>query len=46
MKQALGNVDWVSILDTLDANDAWLLFKVIFQGIMFPFTKTKEKFVL
>ena len=33
MKQALDNVDWVSILDT-HTNDAWLLFKVIFQDIV------------
>ena len=34
MKQALGNVDWVSILNTVDTYDAWLLFKTIFQGII------------
>jgi len=31
MKETLSNVDWVSILDPLDATGAWLLFKSIFQ---------------
>ena len=46
MKQALGNVDWVSILDALDTNDAWLLFKAIFQEIIdkyLPIYKQREK---
>ena len=46
MKQALGNVDWVSILNTLDTNDAWLLFKTIFQDIIdkyVPVYKQREK---
>ena len=46
MKQALGNVDWVSILDTLDTNDAWLLFKTIFQNIIDKYVlvyKQREK---
>ena len=46
MKQALGNVDWVLILDTLDANDAWLLFKTIFQNIIDKYVlvyKQREK---
>ena len=34
MKQALGNVDWVLILNTPDTNDAWLLYKTIFQDII------------
>ena len=34
MKQALSDVDWESILDPLDTNDAWLLFKTIFQDIV------------
>jgi len=29
MKEALGNIDWESILDPLDINDAWLLFRSI-----------------
>ena len=46
MKQALGNVDWVSILDTLDTNDVWLLFKTIFQNIIDKYVlvyKQREK---
>ena len=46
MKQALGNVDWESILDALDTNDAWLLFKAIFQDIIdkyVPIYKQREK---
>ena len=45
MKQALGDVDWVSTLHTLDANGAWLLFKTIFRISlinMFPLIN-KEK---
>ena len=34
MKQALSDVDWESILDPLNTNDAWLLFKTIFQDIL------------
>ena len=34
MKQALSDVDWELILDPLDTNDAWLLFKTIFQDIV------------
>ena len=47
MKKALGDVDWVSILNTLDTNDAWLLFKTIhFQDIIdkyIPIYKQREK---
>ena len=46
MKQALGDVDWVSTLHTLDANGAWLLFKTIFQDIIdkyVPTYKQREK---
>ena len=34
MKQALSDVDWESILDPLNTNDAWLLFKTIFQDLL------------
>ena len=30
MKQALSDVDWESILETLDTDGAWMLFKNIF----------------
>ena len=33
IKKALGNIDWESILDPLDTNDAWLLFKCIMQDL-------------
>ena len=29
IKKALGNIDWESILDPLDTNDAWLLLSVL-----------------
>ena len=34
MKQALSDVDWESILETLDTDGAWMLFKNIFQDII------------
>ena len=34
MKQALSDVDWELILNPLDTNDAWLVFKTIFQDII------------
>ena len=46
MKQTLGDVDWVSILDLLDMNNAWLQFKSIFQNTIdqcVPTYKPKEK---
>ena len=46
IKKAVGNVDWVLILSTLDTNDAWLLFKTIFQDIIdkyVPVYKQGEK---
>jgi len=46
MKQTLGNVDWVSLLDPLDMSDAWLQFKSIFQDTLdnfVPTYKPKEK---
>jgi len=46
MKQTLGDVDWVSLLDPLDMNDAWLYFKSIFQDAFdncVPTYKPKEK---
>ena len=46
MKQTLGDVNWVSILDPLDMNDAWLQFKSIFQNTIdqcVPTYKPKEK---
>ena len=46
MKQALCDVDWESILDTLNTNDAWMLFKTIFQDLVnkhVPTYKLREK---
>ena len=46
MKQALCDVDWESILDTLNTNDAWMLFKAIFQDLVnkhVPTYKLREK---
>ena len=46
MKEALSNVDWQSILDPLDTNDAWLLFKCIMQDLIdkhVPTYRTKER---
>jgi len=46
MKQVLSDVDWKSILDTVDTNDAWLLFRAIFQDIIdrhVPTYKQREK---
>jgi len=46
MKEALGNVDWESILDPLDTNDAWLLFKCIMQDLIdkhVPTYRPKER---
>ena len=34
MKEALGNIDWESILDPLDTNEAWTLFKCIMQDLI------------
>ena len=34
MKESLSSVDWSSILDPLNTNDAWLLFKTTFQDII------------
>lgn len=34
MKQALCDIDWELILDAEDTNDAWLLFKTIFQDFV------------
>ena len=46
MKQTLGDIDWVSLLDPLDVNDAWLYFKSVFQDTVdhyVPTYKPKEK---
>ena len=43
MKQALGDVDWVSTLHTLDANGAWILFKTIFQDIIDKYVPTYKQ---
>ena len=46
MKQILGDIDWVSLLDLLDVNDAWLYFKSVFQDTVdhcVPTYKPKEK---
>ena len=46
MKRALGNIDWESVLDTLNTNDAWKLFKTIFQDLVdkhVPTYKQREK---
>ena len=46
MKQTLGDVDWVSLLDPLDMSDAWLQFRSIFQDALdncVPTYKPKEK---
>ena len=46
MKQTLYDVDWVSLLDPLDMNDAWLHFKSIFQDALdncVPTYKLKKK---
>ena len=46
MKQALCDVDWESILDTLNTNDAWMLFKTIFLDLVnkhVPTYKLREK---
>ena len=46
MKQALSDVDWESILETLDTDGAWMLFKNIFQDIIdhnVPTYKQREK---
>ena len=32
--QALSDLDWESILETLDTDSAWMLFKNIFQDII------------
>ena len=34
MKESLSSVEWSSILDPLNINDAWLLFKTTFQDII------------
>ena len=34
MIKALSQVDWESILDTLNSNDAWVLFNAIFQDAL------------
>ena len=46
MKQTLGDVDWVSLLDLLDVNDTWLHFKSVFQDTLdncVPTYRPKEK---
>jgi len=43
MKEALDNIDWESILDPLDTNDAWLLFKSIMQDLNVPTNRPKEQ---
>ena len=43
MKQALSNVDWVSIMETLDTNESWLLFKSIFQDIIDKYIPTYKQ---
>ena len=46
MKEAIGNIDWESILDPLDTNDAWLLFKCIMQNLIdkhVPTCRPKER---
>ena len=46
MKEALGNIDWEFILDPLDTNDAWLLFKYIMQDLIdkrVPSYRPKER---
>jgi len=34
IKETLSNVDWISLLSPLDTDDAWSLFKSIFQNII------------
>ena len=46
MKQILSDIDWMSILDPLSTNDAWLQFKSIFEDAFdkcVPTYKQKEK---
>ena len=46
MKQILSDIDWVSMLDSLNTNDAWLQFKSIFQDAFdkcVPTYKQKER---
>ena len=46
MKMTLSEIDWTSILDPQDINDAWLLFKSKFQEIIdkyVPTYKPKER---
>ena len=46
MKMTLIEIDWTSILDPQDTNDAWLLFKSKFQEIIdkyVPTYKPKER---
>ena len=43
LKQALSNVDWVSIMETLDANESWLLFKSISQDIIDKYVPTYKQ---
>jgi len=47
MNETLQSVDWNSTLSSLDVNDAWVCFKVIYQDainkICVPVYKTKQK---
>ena len=46
MRQSLSNVDWASLLNPLDIDNAWSLFKLIFQNIIddcIPTYKPREK---
>ena len=40
MKMTLSEIDWTSILDPQDTNDAWLLFKSKFQEIIDKYVPT------
>jgi len=46
MRENLSNVDWVSLLSPLNTNDAWSLFKSIFQKVIddnIPTYKPRDK---